>query len=108
MKITLILSRIWYLAAAGLTVSLIAGASALIYITHAPVARFLGDVALCATAWSSREVRLVLMRRGTPRWRGRRALKGGISLEPLDQLALAFSSALPWARILEKYSLPRG
>ncbi|HWJ18148.1 MAG TPA: hypothetical protein VNR65_05400 [Geobacterales bacterium] len=51
-KITLILSRIWYLVAAGLTASLIIGASALIYITHAPVARFLGDVALCATAWS--------------------------------------------------------
>ena len=64
-KITLILSRIWYVVAAGLTASLIAGASALIYITHAPVAQFLGDVAFCATAWSSREVRLVLMRRGS-------------------------------------------
>ena len=51
-KITLILSRIWYLVAAGFTVSLIAGASALIYVTHAPVAEFLSDVALCATSWS--------------------------------------------------------
>ena len=51
-KITLILSRVWYLVAAGLTASLIVGASALVYITHAPVARFLGDVAFCATAWS--------------------------------------------------------
>ena len=51
-KITLILSRIWYVVAAGLTASLIAGASALIYVTHAPVAQFLGDVALCATSWS--------------------------------------------------------
>jgi len=51
-KITLILSRIWYGVAAGLTAGLIAGASALIYVTHAPVAQFLGDVALCATAWS--------------------------------------------------------
>ncbi len=51
-KITLILSRMWYFVAAGFTASLIAGASALIYVTHAPVAQFLGDVALCATAWS--------------------------------------------------------
>jgi len=51
-KITLILSRIWYFVSAGLTASLIAGASALVYVTHAPVAQFLGDVALCATAWS--------------------------------------------------------
>jgi hypothetical protein len=51
-KITLILSRVWYVVAIGLTVSLIAGASALIYVTHAPVAQFLGDVALCATSWS--------------------------------------------------------
>ncbi len=51
-KITLILSRVWYVVAISLTVSLIAGASALIYVTHAPVAQFLRDVALCATAWS--------------------------------------------------------
>jgi hypothetical protein len=51
-KITLILSRIWYVVAAGLTASLIAGGSALIYLTHAPVARFFADVALCATSWS--------------------------------------------------------
>jgi len=51
-KITLILSRVWYMVAAGLTVSLIVGASALIYVTHAPVAQFLGDLALCATSWS--------------------------------------------------------
>jgi hypothetical protein len=51
-KITLILSRIWYVAAIGVTAGVVAGASALIYVTHAPVALFLGDVALCATAWS--------------------------------------------------------
>ena len=51
-KITLILSRIWYVVAIGVTAGLIAGASALIYVTHAPVAQFLRDVALCATAWS--------------------------------------------------------
>ncbi len=51
-KITLILSRVWYVVAAGLTASLIAGASTLIYVTHAPVANFLAEVAICATAWS--------------------------------------------------------
>ncbi len=51
-KITLIISHMWYLAAAAFTVSLIAGAGALIYISHAPVAEFLGNVALCATSWS--------------------------------------------------------
>ena len=30
----------------------IAGASALVYVTHAPVAQFLADTALCATSWS--------------------------------------------------------
>jgi hypothetical protein len=51
-KMALIFSRMWYLVAAGLTASVIAGTSALIYFTHAPVAQFLGNVALCATAWS--------------------------------------------------------
>lgn len=51
-KITLIISRMWYLVATAFTVSLIAGASALIYVSHAPVAQFLGNVALCATSWS--------------------------------------------------------
>jgi hypothetical protein len=51
-KLTLIFSRVWYFVAAGLTVSVIAAASALIYFTHAPVALFLSNVALCATSWS--------------------------------------------------------
>jgi hypothetical protein len=51
-KIALIFSRMWYFVAAGVTASLIAGASALIYFTHAPVAQFLATVALCATSWS--------------------------------------------------------
>jgi hypothetical protein len=51
-KITLIFSRLWYLVAAGLTAGVIAGASALVYVTHAPVAQFLANVALCATSWS--------------------------------------------------------
>jgi hypothetical protein len=51
-KLTLIFARAWYLAAAALTVCLIAAASALIYVTHAPVAQFLSHVAFCATSWS--------------------------------------------------------
>ncbi len=51
-KITLILSRMWYLVAAAVTAALIAGVSALITVTHAPVAQFLANVALCATSWS--------------------------------------------------------
>jgi hypothetical protein len=51
-KLTLIFSRIWYLVAGAMTVGLIAGASALIYFTHAPVAEFLSNVAHCATSWS--------------------------------------------------------
>jgi hypothetical protein len=51
-KLTLIFSRIWYLVAAALTVGVIACASAVIYFTHAPVALFLSNVALCATSWS--------------------------------------------------------
>jgi hypothetical protein len=51
-KIALIFSRVWYLVAAGVTAGVIAGASALVYFTHAPVAQFLANVALCATAWS--------------------------------------------------------
>jgi len=51
-KLTLIFSRIWYLIAGALTVGMIAGASALIYLTHAPVAQFLSHVAFCSTSWS--------------------------------------------------------
>ncbi len=51
-KLTLIFSRIWYVIAAGITIGVIAAASALIYFSHAPVAEFLANVALCATAWS--------------------------------------------------------
>jgi hypothetical protein len=51
-KITLIISRAWYLVSASATVCIIAGASALIYLTHAPVAHFLANVALCTTSWS--------------------------------------------------------
>lgn len=51
-KLTLILSWIWYFVAGAITVGLIAGASALIYLTHAPVAEFLSNVAHCATSWS--------------------------------------------------------
>jgi hypothetical protein len=51
-KLTLIFSRIWYLVAAGITVSVIAAASVAIYFTHAPVAQFLSTAALCATSWS--------------------------------------------------------
>lgn len=51
-KLTLIFSRVWYFVAAGITVCLIAAASALIYFTHAPVALFLSNVAICATSWS--------------------------------------------------------
>lgn len=51
-KLTLIFSRVWYLVAAAITAGFIAGASWLIWYTHAPVAEFLSDVALCATSWS--------------------------------------------------------
>jgi hypothetical protein len=51
-KLTLIFARIWYLAGAAVTATLIASASALITITHAPVAKFLSAVAYCTTAWS--------------------------------------------------------
>jgi hypothetical protein len=51
-KLTLIFSRVWYLVAAGVTVALIAGVSTLIHLSHAPIAQFLTDVALCATSWS--------------------------------------------------------
>jgi len=51
-KLTLIFSRVWYLVAAAITIGLIAGASAVIYLTHAPVALFLSNVANCATSWS--------------------------------------------------------
>ncbi len=51
-KLTLIFSRVWYLVAAAITVGFVAGASWLIWYTHAPVAEFLSDVAQCATSWS--------------------------------------------------------
>jgi hypothetical protein len=51
-KLTLIFSRIWYLISGVVTAGVIAGASALITLTHAPVAQFLTNVALCATVWS--------------------------------------------------------
>ncbi len=51
-KLTLIFSRVWYLVAAAFTFGLIAAVSALIYVTHAPVAQHLANIALCATAWS--------------------------------------------------------
>lgn len=51
-KLTLIFSRVWYLVAAAITVGFIAGASWVIWYTHAPVAQFLSDVAQCATSWS--------------------------------------------------------
>jgi hypothetical protein len=51
-KLTIIFSRVWYLVAAFVTATLIASASALIYLTHAPVALFLSNVANCATSWS--------------------------------------------------------
>jgi len=51
-KLTLIFSRMWYLAGAAVTACVIAGASWLIWYTHAPVAQFLSNVAQCATSWS--------------------------------------------------------
>jgi hypothetical protein len=51
-RIALIFSRMWYFVAAVATLGVIAGASALIHVTHAPVAQFLSNVALCATSWS--------------------------------------------------------
>lgn len=54
-KLTLILSRTWYLAGAIITALLIGGISAILYLTHTPVAQFLGNVALCSTSWSHGE-----------------------------------------------------
>jgi hypothetical protein len=51
-KLAIIFSRIWYLAGGAITAGLIAAASAVIYVTHAPVALFLSNVAHCATSWS--------------------------------------------------------
>ena len=51
-KMALIYSRAWYLAAAAITAGVIALASWLISITHTPVAQFLSGVAHCSTAWS--------------------------------------------------------
>jgi hypothetical protein len=51
-KLTLIFSRAWYFVSAAITICLIAGASWLIYYTHAPFAEFLSNVAQCATSWN--------------------------------------------------------
>ncbi len=51
-KMALIYSRAWYVAAAAITAGVIALASWLISITHTPVAQFLSGVAHCSTAWS--------------------------------------------------------
>lgn len=51
-KLTLIFSRVWYLVALAITLGVIAAASGLIYLFHAPVAQFLSNVAFCATSWS--------------------------------------------------------
>jgi hypothetical protein len=51
-KIALLVSRMWYVVAACVTIGVIAGAGALIHVTHAPVAHFLADVAQCSTSWS--------------------------------------------------------
>jgi hypothetical protein len=51
-KLTVIFSRIWYFAAAAITVGIIAAASWTIWYTHAPVAAFLSNISFCATAWS--------------------------------------------------------
>lgn len=51
-KLTLILGRLWYLVAVGITIGLIALVSKLITVSHTPVAEFLSQVALCSTSWS--------------------------------------------------------
>jgi hypothetical protein len=51
-KLTIIFSRIWYPIAAAVTIGIIAGASWFIWYTHAPVASFLSNVAICTTSWS--------------------------------------------------------
>jgi hypothetical protein len=51
-KLTIIFSRLWYLIAAAVTIGIIACASWLIWYSHAPVASFLSNVAICATSWS--------------------------------------------------------
>jgi hypothetical protein len=51
-KRALIVSRVWYLAAAAITIGVIALASLLISLTHAPVAKFLFGIAQCSTVWS--------------------------------------------------------
>jgi hypothetical protein len=56
-KLTLILSRLWYLAAIAATLALIWLASFAIAATHAPVGSFLQQVALCSTSWSHGECR---------------------------------------------------
>jgi hypothetical protein len=40
------------LIATGIAIGVIAGAGALIYLTHVPVAQFLANVALCTTEWN--------------------------------------------------------
>ncbi len=52
MKRALALSRIWYLAAIAITACVIALASWLISVTHAPAGQFLFGVAQCSTSWS--------------------------------------------------------
>jgi hypothetical protein len=51
-KLTIIFSRIWYPVMAAVTIGIIACASWLIWYTHAPVALFLSNVAICTTSWS--------------------------------------------------------
>lgn len=52
MKLALTISRLWYVAAFLITAAVIALASLLISLTHAPVADFLFGVAQCSTSWS--------------------------------------------------------
>jgi hypothetical protein len=51
-KLTIIFSRVWYLVAAAVTIGIIACTSWVIWYTHAPVASFLSNVAICSTSWS--------------------------------------------------------
>ncbi len=51
-KLTIIFSRVWYAFSAAVTIGIVAGMSALIFYTHAPVADFLSNVAFCSTSWS--------------------------------------------------------
>ncbi len=51
-KRAIIISRVWYLAAAAITIGVIALANLIVSLTHAPVAKFLFGVAQCSTVWS--------------------------------------------------------